>query len=55
MKLGEKTISIKNQNNDTLTFEINNFSIPLNINKDLVDSLLSKKEDKFKPPEHMYM
>ena len=38
-----------------LTFEINNFSIPLNINKDLVDSLLSKKEDKFKPPEHMYM
>jgi len=38
-----------------LTFEINNFNLPLNINKEMVDSLLSKKEDKFKPPEHMYM
>ena len=32
-------------------FKIN----PLTINKERVDSLLSKKEDKFKPPEHMYM
>ena len=38
-----------------LTFKIENFSIPLKINKELVDSLLSKKEDKSKPPEHMYM
>ena len=38
-----------------LTFEIDNFSIPLNINKTMTDSLLSKKEDKYKPPEHMYM
>lgn len=38
-----------------LTFEIDNFSIPLTINKERVNSLLSKKEDKFKPPEHMYM
>ena len=38
-----------------LTFKIENFSIPLTINKEIADSLLSKKEDKFKPPEHMYM
>tara|TARA_Y100000817_G_scaffold274120_1_gene234202 strand:- start:519 stop:2375 length:1857 start_codon:yes stop_codon:yes gene_type:complete len=38
-----------------LTFKIDNFSIPLNINKEKVDSLLSKKEDKLRPPEHMYM
>ena len=38
-----------------LTFEIDNFNIPLIINKERVNSLLSKKEDKFKPPEHMYM
>ena len=38
-----------------LTFEIDNFSIPLNIDKNMTDSLLSKKEDKYKPPEHMYM
>jgi ATP-dependent Lon protease len=38
-----------------LTFKIENFSIPLKINKELVDSLLSKKEDKTKPPDHMYM
>ena len=44
-----------NDNQIPLTFEIEHFSIPLNINKDLVDVLLSKKEDKFKPPEHMYM
>jgi ATP-dependent Lon protease len=45
-------------NNDKqipLTFEIDNFSIPLNIDKNMTDSLLSKKEDKYKPPEHMYM
>ena len=48
----------QSNNNDKqipLTFEIDNFSIPLNINKTMTDSLLSKKEDKYKPPEHMYM
>ena len=38
-----------------LTFDINNFSIPLRVTRDIVENLLSKKEDRFKPPEHMYM
>ena len=38
-----------------LTFDINNFSIPLQVTRDIVENLLSKKEDRFKPPEHMYM
>jgi len=44
-----------NETQIPLTFSIDNFNIPLKINKERVDSLLSKKEDKFKPPEHMYM
>ena len=48
----------KNENSDKnipLDFEIENFKLPLTINKDIIEKLISKKEDNFKPPEHMYM
>ena len=48
----------KNENYDKnipLDFEIENFKLPLTINKDIIEKLISKKEDNFKPPEHMYM
>jgi ATP-dependent Lon protease len=43
------------ENKIPLTFKLDNFNIPLNVNKDIVETLLSKKEDNYKPPEHMYM
>ena len=43
------------ENKIPLTFEIENFSIPISINKEKIEKLLSKKEDNYKPPEHMYM
>lgn len=43
------------ENKIPLTFKLDNFKIPLNVNKDIVETLLSKKEDNYKPPEHMYM
>ena len=38
-----------------LDFEIENFKLPLTVNKDIIENLISKKEDNYKPPEHMYM
>ena len=38
-----------------LDFEIENFKLPLIVNKDIIEKLISKKEDNYKPPEHMYM
>lgn len=43
------------ENKIPLTFEIENFSIPISIDKEKIEILLSKKEDNYKPPEHMYM
>lgn len=43
------------ENKIPLTFEIENFSIPISINKEKIEILLSRKEDNYKPPEHMYM
>ena len=38
-----------------LSFDIKDFKIPLHITKDIVEMLISKKDDLNKPPEHMYM
>jgi ATP-dependent Lon protease len=43
------------ENKIPLTFKLDNFKIPLNVSKEIVETLLSKKEDNYKPPEHMYM
>ena len=50
-----QTESETEENKIPLTFKLDNFKIPLNVNKDIVETLLSKKEDNYKPPEHMYM
>jgi ATP-dependent Lon protease len=50
--LSKKESSDKNV---PLDFEIENFKLPLTVNKDIIEKLISKKEDDFKPPEHMYM
>ena len=39
----------------SLTFEIKDFKIPIRINEDIVRDLISSKEDKSRPPEHMYL
>jgi len=50
--LSKKESSDKNV---PLDFEIENFKFPLTVNKDIIEKLISKKEENFKPPEHMYM
>ena len=39
----------------SLTFEIKDFKIPIRVNEDIVRDLISSKEDKSRPPEHMYL
>ena len=38
-----------------LTFDIKDFSIPMNITEEIVKILVTTQEDIYKPPEHMYM
>ena len=45
----------REDNKIPMTFKIDDFSIPFKVDKSRVEILLSKKENKGKPPEHMYM
>lgn len=38
-----------------LDFELDDFKLPFTVTKDVIEKLISKKEDEYKPPEHMYM
>jgi len=46
---------IYNDEKVPLTFDIKEFSLPLTITKELVDTLLPNKNDEMSPPSHMYM
>ena len=48
-------ISNNTKDNIPLNFEIKDFKLPLHLNKEIIEKLISKKEDIHKPPENMYM
>jgi ATP-dependent Lon protease len=45
----------KNKENNHLNFTIKDFKLPIHISNDLIDILLNIKENKNKPPDHMYV
>ena len=56
-KINIYNLSVDKDSEETipLGFKIKDFEIPLKINRELIEKLISTKEDSTKPPEHMYM
>ena len=56
-KINIYNLSVDKDSEETipLGFKIKGFEIPLKINRELIEKLISTKEDSTKPPEHMYM